>query len=50
LESLGLLHELKQAGGYEMDDFVLRRWETGDVIVKKPLKKRVKTEFGAEWV
>jgi len=50
LKHLGLLDKLKRAGGYEMDDFVLRRWEDGQPVVEKPLKGRVEREYGGQWM
>ena len=47
---LGLLEKLKQAGGYEVEDFTLRRYQNGQILVQKPLKARMKTEYGAEWM
>jgi salicylate hydroxylase len=50
LNHLGLNKGLFQADGYEMDEFVLRRYKDGKPIVQKPLKSRVMSEYGAEWM
>jgi salicylate hydroxylase len=50
LSHLGVREKLFAAGGYEVKDFTLRRYQDGRVIVKKPLKGRVKQEYGAEWM
>ncbi|KAI1803010.1 putative salicylate hydroxylase [Daldinia bambusicola] len=46
----GLLEKLKQAGGYEVENFTLRRYEDGKILVEKPLKGRMQTEYGAQWI
>ncbi|KAL1856774.1 hypothetical protein Plec18170_003746 [Paecilomyces lecythidis] len=46
----GLLEKLKQAGGYEVQDFTLRRYQNGQILVEKPLKGRVEAEYGAQWM
>ncbi|KAI1464440.1 putative salicylate hydroxylase [Daldinia caldariorum] len=50
LARYGLLEKLKQAGGYEVDSFTLRRYEDGKILVEKPLKGRMETEYGAQWM
>ncbi|KAH8913104.1 FAD/NAD(P)-binding domain-containing protein [Coniochaeta sp. PMI_546] len=50
LTRFGLLDKLKQAGGYQVQDFTLRRYQDGHVIVEKPLKGRMEKEYGAEWI
>ena len=50
LTKFGLLDKLKQAGGYQLVNFTLRRYENGQILVEKPLKNRVETEYGAEWM
>ncbi|KIW09876.1 hypothetical protein PV08_11977 [Exophiala spinifera] len=48
--SLGLLDKLKQAGGYQVQGFTLRRYKNGNILVEKPMGPRMKTEYGAEWL
>ncbi|KAH8815290.1 putative salicylate hydroxylase [Xylogone sp. PMI_703] len=50
LTRFGLLDKLKEAGGYQPVDFTLRRYQNGQVLAEKPLKDRVKNEYGAEWI
>jgi salicylate hydroxylase len=50
MEHYGLLDKLKQAGGYQVQDFTLRRYQDGKVLVEKPLKHRVEAEYGSEWM
>ncbi|KAI8961162.1 putative salicylate hydroxylase [Daldinia sp. FL1419] len=50
LTRFGLLGKLKQAGGYQVQDFTLRRYEDGRILVEKPLKDRMETEYGAQWI
>lgn len=50
VSSLGLLDKLKQAGGYQVKGFTLRRYQNGNVLVEKPMGMRMKTEYGAEWL
>ncbi len=45
-----MLEKLKQADGYEVEDFTLRRYENGKILVEKPLKRRMRKEYGAEWM
>jgi len=44
------LDRLKAAGGYEVEDFTLRRYEDGRVLVEKPLKGRMEKEYGSQWM
>lgn len=50
LTNFGLLDKLKKAGGYEIEDFTLRRYEDGKVLVEKPLKGRMEKEYNAKWM
>lgn len=50
LANFGLLDKLKTAGGYEIEDFVLRRYEDGKVLVEKPIKGRMEKEYKAKWM
>ena len=50
LTRFGLLDRLKAAGGYEVEDFTLRRYEDGRVLVEKPLKGRMEKEYGSQWM
>ncbi|CEJ93492.1 hypothetical protein VHEMI09075 [[Torrubiella] hemipterigena] len=50
LSEFGLLDKLKQAGGYEVDRFVLSRYEDGRTLASKPLRERVQKEYGSEWI
>lgn len=50
LTEFGLLEKLKKAGGYEVEDFTLRRYADGQVLAAKPLKEIVQREHGAEWM
>ncbi|KAI1479277.1 putative salicylate hydroxylase [Daldinia eschscholtzii] len=50
LTRFGVLEKLKQAGGYQLDDFTLRRYEDGKILVEKPLKGSMEMEYGAEWM
>ncbi|KAB5576330.1 putative salicylate hydroxylase, partial [Coniochaeta sp. 2T2.1] len=50
LTRFGLLDRLKAAGGYEVEDFTLRRYQDGRVLVEKPLKGRMEREYGAQWI
>ncbi|CAM1509688.1 Fc.00g000230.m01.CDS01 [Cosmosporella sp. VM-42] len=50
LTRFGLLDKLKQAGGYQVEGFTLRRYQNGQVLVEKPLKGRMDKEYGAEWI
>ncbi|KAI1643299.1 putative salicylate hydroxylase [Daldinia loculata] len=50
LTRFGLLEKFKQAGGYQVQDFTLRRYENGQILVEKPLKDRMETEYGAQWI
>ncbi|SPO04339.1 related to salicylate hydroxylase [Cephalotrichum gorgonifer] len=50
LARFGLLEKLKQAGGYEVQDFTLRRYKDGQILAEKPLKDRMTTEYGAQWI
>ena len=52
---LGLTEKLRQAGAFEVEDFKLRRYKTGDILVEKPLNKgpnggRCRQTFGSEWL
>lgn len=50
MHHLGLVEKLKEAGAYVVQDFTLRRYKDGKIIVEKPLGERVRTEYGAEWL
>lgn len=50
LTRFGLLDKLKQAGGYQVDKFTLRRYKDGQILVEKPLKGRAERDYGAEWM
>ena len=50
LARLGLLEKLKEAGGYEVENFTLRKYQDGRVLVEKPLKGRVEEEYGGQWM
>lgn len=50
LTDFGLLGKLKQAGGYQVDDFVLRRYANGQTLACKPLRERVEKEYGSQWM
>ncbi|CAK7204893.1 hypothetical protein SEUCBS139899_007655 [Sporothrix eucalyptigena] len=50
LTNLGLLDKLSAAGGYEIEDFTLRRYEDGKVLAEKPLKGRMEKEYHAKWI
>lgn len=50
LAEFGLLEKLKEAGGYEVDRFVLSRYEDGRTLASKPLRKRVQKEYGSQWM
>lgn len=50
LAQFGLLDKLKEAGGYQVQSFTLRRYQNGEVLVEKPLKDRMEAEYGAEWM
>jgi salicylate hydroxylase len=50
LTRFGLLDKLKQAGGYQVENFTLRRYEDGRILVEKPLRARMQKEYGAEWM
>jgi salicylate hydroxylase len=45
-----LVDKLKQAGGYQVEGFTLRRYQNGKVLVEKPLRARMMAEYGAEWM
>lgn len=52
---LGLNEKLRQAGAYEVEDFTLRRYKTGDILAEKPLNRgldggRCRKTFGSEWL
>lgn len=50
MHHFGLVEKLKEAGAYPVQDFTLRRYKDGRVIVEKPLGERVNREYGAEWL
>lgn len=50
LSRFGLLEKLKEANGYEVEDFTLRRYQDGKILAEKPLKGRTMREYGAEWM
>lgn len=50
MHHFGLVEQLKNAGGYAVQDFTLRRYKDGEIIVEKPLGERVEREYGAEWM
>jgi salicylate hydroxylase len=50
MQHFGLVEQLKSAGGYIVQDFTLRRYKDGNIIVEKPLGERVKYEYGADWM
>jgi salicylate hydroxylase len=50
MNHFGLVPKLKQAGGYLVQDFTLRRYQNGAVIAEKPLGARMQREYGAEWM
>ena len=51
LAHLGLLDRLKkEAAGYQMDRFILHRYEDGHVLADKPVRERVEREYGSEWM
>lgn len=51
LARLGILDKVKkEAAGYQVDQFTLRRYEDGEVIVQKPLAGRVEQVYGGEWM
>lgn len=50
VSALGILEELKQAKGYSVEGFTLRRYQDGQVIVEKPMGERMEREYGAEWL
>ncbi|KAK8105666.1 uncharacterized protein PG998_003860 [Apiospora kogelbergensis] len=51
LARLGILDKVKkEAAGYQVDQFTLRRYEDGEVIVQKPLAGRVEQVYGGEWI
>ena len=51
LARLGLLDKVKKkAAGYQVDQFTLRRYEDGRILVRKPLTGRVEKEYGGEWM
>lgn len=52
---LGLNEKLRKAGAFEVEDFTLRRYQTGDILVEKPLNSgtdggRCRETFGSEWL
>ena len=52
---LGLNERLRLAGAFEVQDFTLRRYQTGEVLVEKPLNSgpsggRCRQTFGSEWL
>ncbi|KAK8051628.1 hypothetical protein PG993_003013 [Apiospora rasikravindrae] len=51
LAYLDLLDRVKkEAGGYQLDNFTLRRYKDGRALAEKPVKERVGREYGAEWM
>ena len=50
MNHFGLVPKLKQAGGYLVQDFTLRRYQNGEVLAEKPLGERMEREYGAEWM
>lgn len=49
-EQFGLLEKLKEAGGYQVEEFTLRRYANGQTLATKPLRKLVEQDFGAQWL
>ena len=50
LDQFGLIENLKNAGGYELRNFTLRRYEDGKILASKPVKARAKPVYGAVWM
>lgn len=51
LAHLGFLDRVKkEAAGYQLDRFVLHRYEDGQILAEKPVMGRVEREYGAEWM
>lgn len=50
MNHFGLVPKLKQVEGYRVEGFTLRRYQSGAVIVEKPLGERMEREYGAEWL
>lgn len=51
LAQLGLLDRVKEeAAAYQMDRFILHRYEDGQVLADKPVRERVEREYGSEWM
>lgn len=52
---LGLNEKLRQAGAFEVQEFTLRRYQDGKVLIEKPLNSgsaggRCRQTFGSEWL
>ncbi|KAK8059975.1 hypothetical protein PG996_009905 [Apiospora saccharicola] len=51
LAHLGLLDRVKkEAAGYQMDRFILHRYEDGQILADKPVRGRAQREYGSEWI
>jgi hypothetical protein len=50
MDHFGLIPKLKQAGGYLVEDFTLRRYQDGRILANKPLGERMQQEYSAEWM
>jgi salicylate hydroxylase len=50
LTKLGLFDDLLKHKAYEVEEFTLRRYETGRILASKPLSARCKREYGSEWL
>lgn len=50
LTQFGLLDKLKAAGGYEVDEFALRRYANGEILAAKPLMGSMECRYGAQWM
>lgn len=50
LDHLGVVDRLKEAGGYVLQHFILRRYADGQIISDKPIGSRVTNAYGAEWL
>jgi salicylate hydroxylase len=50
LTKLGLYEDLLKHKAYEVEEFTLRRYETGKILANKPLSARCKREYGSEWL
>ncbi|KAH8819142.1 putative salicylate hydroxylase, partial [Xylogone sp. PMI_703] len=50
ISHLGLLEKMKESGAITMEQYTLRRYSDGRVVVEKPLGDRMREIYGAEWL